>query len=196
MVAEKDAPANNGPFGWKEWKLPKEMFPLIERERTPHPYKDGRFENDDWFTKLEPDRFDVPSASLNPVRYPNLSPAWTMYRQYGVAPKFKTYFTNIGGQMKNTAGRHCENFELQAMECLEYYGLKQGIDACKDWYDDLLECKYKAKQNLRAKHMFHKRNYDNRLEYYQGKRDHIHEPPPKFHAFLAPHLKPEHYFNK
>ena len=26
------------------------------------------------------------------------------------------------------------------MECIEYYGAKQGITACKDWYDDFIEC--------------------------------------------------------
>ena len=34
----------------------------------------------------------------------------------------------------------CADFELKALECIEYYGAKQGITACKDWYDDYIEC--------------------------------------------------------
>jgi hypothetical protein len=30
------------------------------------------------------------------------------------------------------------------MECIEYYGMKQGLEACKDWYDDFLECVYQV----------------------------------------------------
>ena len=34
----------------------------------------------------------------------------------------------------------CADFEIKAIECIEYYGAKQGITACKDWYDDYIEC--------------------------------------------------------
>lgn len=34
----------------------------------------------------------------------------------------------------------CADFEIKAIECIEYYGSKQGITACKDWYDDFIEC--------------------------------------------------------
>ena len=34
----------------------------------------------------------------------------------------------------------CADFEIRAIECIEYYGAKQGITACKDWYDDYMEC--------------------------------------------------------
>ena len=37
-------------------------------------------------------------------------------------------------------GGVCADFELKALECVEYYGAKQGITACKDWYDDYIEC--------------------------------------------------------
>lgn len=188
MVAEDD----KGLFGWKEWKLPK--HPVRELETKPHPTKDGHYDADDYFCVQKPDRYALPTDQFNPVRYPNLSPAWTLWRDYGIMPKFKTYFTSIGGQLKNNAGGKCQKFELEAMECLEYYGLQQGMDACKDWYDDLMECRFHTKQDLRATHMYSKRNFDNRLEYYQGKRDHIYEPPPKMHAYIEPHAKPEHYW--
>ena len=82
----------------------------------------------------------------------------------------------------------CADFEMKAMECIEYYGAKQGITACKDWYDDYIECqsgesqhkktlteqedKYYtivlgAKQWLRIRAMFKKRHIDNHLEYLQ-----------------------------
>merc|ERR1712141_865115 len=50
-----------------------------------------------------------------------------------------------------------------------YYGAKQGITACKDWYDDYIECSTGAKQSLRMRAMFKKRHIDNHLEYLQGK---------------------------
>ena len=37
-------------------------------------------------------------------------------------------------------GGICGDFEMKALECIEYYGAKQGITACKDWYDDFIEC--------------------------------------------------------
>ena len=42
---------------------------------------------------------------------------------------------NIGDQ-----GGMCADFEIRAIECIEYFGAKQGITACKDWYDDYMEC--------------------------------------------------------
>ena len=61
----------------------------------------------------------------------------------------------------------CGDFELKALECIEYYGAKQAITACRDWYDDFLECQSGAKQKLRMRAMFKKRHIDNHLEYLQ-----------------------------
>merc|ERR1739842_215290 len=65
-----------------------------------------------------------------------------------------------------------------------YYGAKQGLTACKDWYDDYIECVHKSKQNLRVKAMHKKRHVDNHIEYLQGKRTYAetYEAPPKAHA--------------
>ena len=41
----------------------------------------------------------------------------------------------------------CADFEMKAMECIEYYGAKQGITACKDWYDDYMECQSGERRN-------------------------------------------------
>ena len=34
------------------------------------------------------------------------------------------------------------------MECMEYYGVKQGLSACRDYYDDMMECKFKVGSSL------------------------------------------------
>lgn len=80
------------------------------------------------------------------------------------------------------------DFEMRAMECIEYYGSKQALTACKDWYDDFIECRQRHKQTLRIKAMFRKRHFENHLEYLQGKRswDETYEAPPKSHAFKEP----------
>ena len=39
----------------------------------------------------------------------------------------------------------------------------QGLVACKDWYDDYIECTHKSKQALRVKAMFKKRQVDHHL---------------------------------
>jgi len=191
MVAGGDKP-DAGFMGWKDWVIPD--GPIKKVERTPHPTKDGSFDSQDVLTKNLPDALATPLDSFNPVRYPKLEPGWTLYKQYGVMTPFTTGLSKMCGGIMTGAGRRCEAFELQAMECLEYYGLKQGMEACKDWYDDLMECRYMTKQQLRVKHMYSKRNIDHRLEYIQGKRDKIFEPPPKFHAYLEPHMKPEHIY--
>ena len=43
----------------------------------------------------------------------------------------------------------CADFEIRAIECIEYYGAKQGITACKDWYDDYMECQSGERRNKR-----------------------------------------------
>ena len=39
---------------------------------------------------------------------------------------------------------------MKAIECIEYYGAKQGITACKDWYDDYIECQSGERQHLKT----------------------------------------------
>jgi len=131
----------------------------------------------------------------NPVRYPNLSPAWTLAdaMKVNMMPVYvRSFFTDMGGSL-NGAGFKCQNFELQAMECMEYYGVQQGITACKDQYDDLMECRLRTKSNLRVKHMYKKREFDNYLEYLQGKRtyEQTYEQPPKLFSFITPYQDPK-----
>ena len=75
----------------------------------------------------------------------------------------------------------CADFELKAVECIEYYGAKQGMTACKDWYDDYIECQTGAKQWLRIRAMFKKRHIDNHLEYLQVGATQDYHQISKFH---------------
>ena len=47
----------------------------------------------------------------------------------------------------------CGKLELAAMECMEYYGFKNGKVICKDHYEDFMECRWKkleVSQSARA----------------------------------------------
>jgi len=179
--------AEDGGFlGWKNWKIPTTS--RFEARTKPDEKIDGSYAGDALLADHPYRTF--PGELFNPVQYPNLSPAWTLQSQF-VAPQIKTIFTDMTG-IYNGAGMQCEGFELQAMECMEYYGTNQGFTACKDVYDDLMECKYKTKRRLRTKHMYKKRGMDNHLEYLQGKRtwEQTYEPPPKFHAYMSPFQDP------
>ena len=71
-------------------------------------------------------------------------------------PYLKTFFTDLGANIINMQSGPCMDFEInvgsspimnentidlidspfasfQALECIEYYGAKQGLTACKDW---------------------------------------------------------------
>eukprot|EP00088_Acartia_fossae_P061987 TRINITY_DN7461_c0_g1_i1.p1 TRINITY_DN7461_c0_g1~~TRINITY_DN7461_c0_g1_i1.p1 ORF type:complete len:198 (+),score=57.48 TRINITY_DN7461_c0_g1_i1:36-629(+) len=181
-----------GMFGWKEWKMPK--LPYHKLETTPSSKTDGSYDElDNSIEAGKLDKFQSPGDAFNPVRYPNMSPYHTMNTMIG-SSSFKSIFTDMGGMLMNSSGQECENFELQALECLEYYGAKQGLTACKDWYDDLMECRFKTKQMLRVKHMMDRRQFDCTLEYLQGKRDKIYEDPPKFHGYISPNIDPKAFW--
>merc|ERR1711874_802301 len=73
-------------------------------------------------------------------------------------PYKKCWFTDVTAPLNTHQGNMCQDFELRAMECIEYYGAHQGMTACKDWYEDFLECTQKNLQNLRCQAMFNKRH--------------------------------------
>merc|ERR1712227_1134242 len=68
------------------------------------------------------------------------------------------------------AANTCSFFEIDAGECMEYYGARRGRYICKDYYDDFQECRYQFKQNLRTIAMMEMRQKRYR-EYLAGKRD-------------------------
>ena len=60
-----------------------------------------------------------------------------------VTPWLWTPFTDIFSDWFSNADSRCGRFELACMECMEYYGFKNGKVICKDYYEDFVECKYK-----------------------------------------------------
>jgi len=133
--------------------------------------------------------FTPANKEFNPVKYPHPEAGIGQHliKRYH-SPHYRNFLTDMGANILNLQGGRCQDFELQAMECIEYYGAKQGLTACKDWYDDYIECMHGCKQRLRVQAMFKKRHIDNHLEYLQGKRTwaETYEPPPKSHAFTEP----------
>ena len=44
-------------------------------------------------------------------------------------------------QLQMTQANHkCCKKEMEALDCIEYYGMKQGLKLCADYYDDFVEC--------------------------------------------------------
>jgi len=180
--AESD---DGGLFGWKNWKVPNWT---IDRDRTPRSPNSGEYNHyDNWGDNNCDKNAIFPFVdNNNPVRHPKLTIAEDLLRIW--QPFIKTFFTDMGANIMSPQGGLCGDFELRAMECIEYYGAKQGLTACKDWYDDFIECTARSKQKLRVRAMFKKRHVDNHLEYLQGKRtwDETYEKPPKYNAFQEP----------
>jgi len=191
-----DKKDDSGLFGWKNWKIPDE-WTVVARDRTPVSPTSGRFGLDyDLDDKDNPNRnVLVLRDQYNPVRHPERSIAYDLMRHW--QPFYKNFLTDMGAYVMSAQAGICADFELKAMECIEYYGAKQGITACKDWYDDYIECQTGAKQWLRIRAMFKKRHIDNHLEYLQGKRtwEETYEKPPKHNAYLEPWFdqKASHY---
>jgi len=178
--------ADGGLLNWRNWTIPHS--PVFDAATKPGKV-DGSYKEDG---ANHPSVFDLPYEHRNPVKYPELSNKWNLQTHF-ITPYLHNYMTDVSGLMNNGAGHKCEKFELKAMECMEYYGVGQGMEACKDWYDDLMECRLMTKRRLRTQHMFQKRHYDNHLEYIQGKRTwaETYEDPPKFNAYLSPWQDPK-----
>ena len=51
----------------------------------------------------------------------------------------KNWFTDLGAHVASNQGGICQDFEMRAMECIEYFGAKQGITACKVGLEEELE---------------------------------------------------------
>lgn len=190
----EDKEAGAGLFGWRDWKW-SDSWHQVSRDRTEISPTAGSY---DWnetdqgnpghpgFLNGGRGTIDM-TDPYNPVRNPQRSIAWDLMQRTWT-PFMKNWFTDVGAHVASNQGGICQDFELRAMECIEYFGAKQGITACKDWYDDYMECRSGAKQRLRIRAMFKKRHIDNHLEYLQGKRtwEETYEPPPKYNSFSEP----------
>lgn len=183
-------------LGWKNWKI-GDWFMGVEDARTPRP-EEGKFDDNEKNTPglvsafLSGDIMERDNC-YNPVKYPEMETvAQHLSRRFHSA-SLNNFLTDLGSNLHNAQMSTCMDFEMQAMECIEYYGAKQGLVACKDWYDDYIECTHNSKQQLRMKAMFKKRHIDNHLEYLQGKRTwaETYEPTPKAFAFIEPWHNPK-----
>lgn len=64
-----------------------------------------------------------------------------------LSPFIRTPFTDLGGGMLNHQHfGQCSKMELDAMECLEAYGLIRGTKKCNLLLEDYYECHSRAKQ--------------------------------------------------
>ena len=152
MGAKDDA----GLFGWRNWRIPDEVT-IVQRDRTPKSPTSGRYNRQADLSDDDNPGKDAMFANdaYNPVRHPQLSIAWQLMKYW--QPVYKSFFTDLGAHVMSSQvqkifslislyitfpwqGGICADFELKALECIEYYGAKQGITACKDWYDDYIEC--------------------------------------------------------
>jgi len=189
------APADDGGlFGWRHWTIP-DSWTMVELDRKPRSPTSGAYgvEGDptggEWGKNTQSlgEAITRPVGDhWNPVRHPQLTIADALLRVH--SPAIKTFATDMFAHVVSAQSGICGDFELKALECIEYYGSKQAITACKDWYDDFLECQTSTKQRLRLRAMFKKRHIDNHLEYLQGKRtwDETYEKPPQYNAFVEP----------
>jgi len=182
---------SSGLLGWRDWKFPETMFYASTNNDVQK--ETGAFQSDGYNSNMPRSLFA--SQANNPVRHPELSIGRHLYWR-SVQPMFKNFLTDMTSSLMTGQGQQCQDFEVNAMECIEYYGAHQGMEACKDWYEDYIECQSGAKQLLRQKAMFRKRHYENHLEYIQGKRtwDETYEPPPKSHGYKEPWMN--EYFGK
>lgn len=125
-------------------------------------------------------------AFQDPIKYPNLTRERS-YRDLYFEPFQKNFITNVGSLILTTTGGFCATLHLQAMECLEYYGMKKGHIICKDYFDDFEECKQKHVQNLRIRAM--QTQLGNRYkEYLKGERKYedVYYELPKAHSYNLP----------
>jgi hypothetical protein len=54
--------------------------------------------------------------------------------------------TDLFSVLTTSTFDRCGGMEIKALECLEYYGVKKGMEICSDTYDDFFECTRAAKQ--------------------------------------------------
>lgn len=56
-------------------------------------------------------------------------------------------------QFSRQRRHNCADFELNALECLEAYGLHKGYDVCFKYIEDLNECKSRALTDARVNYI-------------------------------------------
>ena len=74
---------------------------------------------------------------------------------------------------------HCAKFELRAADCLEAYGRHHWNLKCNDYIEDLRECIFRIKQNMRVRLMVLERQ----RQWRAGERETLHSPGPEPDAY-------------
>ncbi len=64
-----------------------------------------------------------------------------------VTPFFWNPLTEFTSMWTSYPYDKCAKMEITALECVEYYGLRQGKVVCDDYYNDFQECRW---NNLRV----------------------------------------------
>lgn len=76
-----------------------------------------------------------------PYHFRCLFSGWSRHI-YGLTNLTSDLFMPIG----DTTSNACVKLELNALECMEHYGVKRGKALCMDYYDDFHECVNRHKQ--------------------------------------------------
>ncbi|XP_076317341.1 NADH dehydrogenase (ubiquinone) 15 kDa subunit isoform X2 [Tachypleus tridentatus] len=94
----------------------------------------------------------------------------------------RTPFTDFFGCLGASQGNlRCRDFELNMMNCLEAYGLRNGSEMCKNEIDDYKECRSQKKQIKRVEAMQKERQ----RQYKSGERSksNLYAEPPKLDSY-------------
>lgn len=73
----------------------------------------------------------------------------------------------------------CSAFELRAADCLEAYGKHHWNMKCQDYMDDLRECVFRNKQNMRVRLM----RLERQRQWRAGERETCYAPGPSDNAY-------------
>ncbi|GJQ78396.1 putative NADH:ubiquinone oxidoreductase, NDUFS5-15kDa [Trypoxylus dichotomus] len=97
-------------------------------------------------------------------------------------PWFKSPFTDMTGALISHQwfGR-CAKIEMKVIDCLEAYGLDQGLQKCDPLIQDFRECTNRQKQLQRSVAM----RYERHRQYLTGERskEELYAPPPRVDSF-------------
>lgn len=118
-----------------------------------------------------------------------------------VQPLLRTPLTDLTSCLLNHQhyGK-CAQFEMEMVECMEAYGVHQGMKRCKPIMDDFNECVSMNKQIYRifvsikcykffCQHrycflfIFQAMDVERRRQYKAGERKEIYAPPPRMDAY-------------
>lgn len=96
-----------------------------------------------------------------------------------LSPWLKTPLTDLAGVVSNQWGDKCGKLELQAVECVEAYGIDKGLKACDVLLRDFRECVTGELQDRRLYAMYRERE----RQYKAGERQERYFPPPNTETF-------------